>query len=599
MLIDWDADESAICTRDRADNNRYRYVKGGKSDEAPGCGRCWCCVQPIQERNAQSVSMLFRPGFNRYQGLLLKELRSGGVSANDLLNMTIDKGDAGHVTQVLLRFDGIIGMGPSQIRPNATVTSALLNLNIVNAGGGIEVHQMLVPWDASSSWASLGGDGVSLGREAAARPVVSASSIDIGLLSLEIKDAVQAWARGQPNYGLALTAMNSDGVDFTTDRTQTPPTLNVKVLQEVSTTTVTTTTKSSTSTITTKPPTTTTQATTTTAAPTLPPTQPPTTTRATTSTVPALQTTVSLPAAAAATTPASTAPPTAAPPSASTTPPSQAVTGGRGMRAEFYYGVGSGNTGFEAAVRGRKPDLVRTDKNVDYASGSPSWNGVHTAGSFAARWTAQLVVRAAGRYRFEVQSDDLVQLTIDGEVLLGGQADSPGLAPVFMPKSPARYKELSAGGHALVLTLLQLEDGGLVAVDCKYEGPDTEGELVLIPEDVLRLPAGSPAAPAPPRTVTPGAVAAAALREFSFTDATGETAAAAATAPAPAGGWRGLGAAVAFLGLALALPLAPGAVAAAVPHLRAWRGRLQQRSLRRYGSLAAAVRGLTPALEHT
>lgn len=114
--------------------------------------------------------------------------------------------------QGLLRFDGIIGTGPGQIPPGATITSASLEVFVTNTADRtlVRFHRMLVPWAESSSWASL-GNGVQLnGLEAVAAADASygGTGSDKEQTVSGLAAAVQAWADGAPNYGWVIVSSN-------------------------------------------------------------------------------------------------------------------------------------------------------------------------------------------------------------------------------------------------------------------------------------------------------------------------------------------------------------------------------------------------------
>ncbi len=115
--------------------------------------------------------------------------------------------------QVLLRFDDIIGAGPGQIPPGATVTAASLEVYVTDTAtaSAASFHRMLVPWAESSTWASLGG-GVQL-DETEASGAADAVFLNTGGKKDQtvngLSDAVQAWADGAPNFGWVLVSDNA------------------------------------------------------------------------------------------------------------------------------------------------------------------------------------------------------------------------------------------------------------------------------------------------------------------------------------------------------------------------------------------------------
>jgi len=409
---------------------------------------------------------------------------------------------------------------------------------------------MLVSWDDSTSFEDLGGDGATPGTEAERTALDVAHRVSTGVLAIDLKDAVQAWADGKPNYGVVLSPLGPDGVGFTTMKSVMPPTLTARVVQAAKD--VTTTSERS-------------------------------TTPETTTTKRAQNEDDddeagrddhsdddADPLVIVSTTVATTASPT-------TTTQAQptGTVNGNGLRAEFYFDVPHDAADWAIAVAGRQqPDLIRTDPDVNCGHGSSCWNGVRTNASFAAHWSGTLVLQEGGLYNFEVRSDDIAELAVDGEVLLGGEAAGVGLSPLLLLSHKLSSKDLSAGPHSISITLLQLETRALIGFDCRYQGPDTDGAMVSLPQNALR-PA-SQSAPPPSQlqrkfNAGPGARAAAA-----------EVADSARAAGVAAG---------AVLVAGLLISLAPGLKLALDPWRRAWHIRSQQRCLRRYDHLAALVEG--------
>lgn len=115
--------------------------------------------------------------------------------------------------QGLLRFDNLVGSGPGQIPPGATITSASLQVYTTNTADRTQVrfHRMLVPWTENSTWASL-RNGVQLdGVEAVAVADVTygGTATDKERTVTGLAAAVQAWADGAPNRGWVIVSNNA------------------------------------------------------------------------------------------------------------------------------------------------------------------------------------------------------------------------------------------------------------------------------------------------------------------------------------------------------------------------------------------------------
>lgn len=110
--------------------------------------------------------------------------------------------------QALIRFAGIFGAAAGQIPPGAVITTAILTLTSEGAssgGAGGALHRLSIPWDANSTWDSL-GNGVQLGSEAELVEDANSGNIDKGTQSFDVTPSVQAWADGTLNHGWVLVA---------------------------------------------------------------------------------------------------------------------------------------------------------------------------------------------------------------------------------------------------------------------------------------------------------------------------------------------------------------------------------------------------------
>jgi hypothetical protein len=135
--------------------------------------------------------------------------------------------------QALVRFDGLISNEPGRVPPGAQIDSAWLTLEIANDidnplfSPNFFVHRVNVAWDESSTWNSLGG-GLSGGELG---PVLATFSGDNspnsdGLRRINVTQAVQDWANGQPNWGFAILpeiiSGNDDGIEIFTSEASNP-----------------------------------------------------------------------------------------------------------------------------------------------------------------------------------------------------------------------------------------------------------------------------------------------------------------------------------------------------------------------------------------
>ncbi len=122
---------------------------------------------------------------------------------------------------VLLRFDNIIGDGPGQIPTNATIVYAELQIYVNNSGDGSPLYRMLIPWDENMNYLSS-GDGYAYPDDARARSTHDSQlgvtglsgSTGAGQKAFGVTPDVQAWARGDANYGWVMPAWQESGYDY-------------------------------------------------------------------------------------------------------------------------------------------------------------------------------------------------------------------------------------------------------------------------------------------------------------------------------------------------------------------------------------------------
>jgi hypothetical protein len=189
-------------------------------------------------------SAVFAEGVGGYAGTLDKEIRSaGGDGANgDNTEISVDGDDGSpglRPTHGLIWFPGIIGGGPGQIAPGVDIAGAELRLNITNPGSGFDLHRMTATWDEGTTWAGLGGDGITPGVEATSEALVRVGTdineevVPVGTLEVGVTGIVEDWIAGETNHGLGLVALPSglNGLDFTSSESGAPPALVVRTLR--------------------------------------------------------------------------------------------------------------------------------------------------------------------------------------------------------------------------------------------------------------------------------------------------------------------------------------------------------------------------------
>jgi len=167
-------------------------------------------------------SASFQSGSDGYAGtedtMLAEALANTAYGNYSSVRVDLSAGSFGSgETQGLVRFDGIVGSGPSQISPGSTVGSATLIVWVNDGGAGtVSLHRVLQPWSEASTWNSLVGGIQTDGVEAAIGP--EAQHIDTAAMGYQsisdLRNSVQAWVNGADNFGWALFSDSMIGWEF-------------------------------------------------------------------------------------------------------------------------------------------------------------------------------------------------------------------------------------------------------------------------------------------------------------------------------------------------------------------------------------------------
>ena len=171
------------------------------------------------DKTVPTQTLSFQQGVNGYQGTIDVEIWELAphtcLEANP--NVTVDADNDGGESQTLIRFEEIIGNSTGQIPPGATIHSAKLIVSAFDPGNTVHLHRMLVPWKRTATWNSLiagvTADGLEASRQKDSFTFgrISASSSEI---VFEVTDTVQAWAKGEKNYGWVFINTGPNGWDF-------------------------------------------------------------------------------------------------------------------------------------------------------------------------------------------------------------------------------------------------------------------------------------------------------------------------------------------------------------------------------------------------
>ncbi len=133
-------------------------------------------------------------------------------------NASTDSDNDGGESQVVLRFDGIVGDQPNQIPRFAALKSAKLHVSAFDQGSTVNLHRMLVPFDESVTWGSLvsgvSADGMEASRhkDSFTFGKIAANSSEI---VFDVTDTVQQWVNGEANHGWVFLNTGGNGWIFT------------------------------------------------------------------------------------------------------------------------------------------------------------------------------------------------------------------------------------------------------------------------------------------------------------------------------------------------------------------------------------------------
>lgn len=183
--------------------------------------------QLILETTATPVTKVtFRNGLAGYMGTVDTQISAAAPTTSLAGKTTLtvdasveDNSPSGSDTQGLLRFENIIGSQVGQVPVGASVTSAVLKLQVSeevsnSVGGGFYLYRLTRAWSENDTWATL-GDGISLVSETMTDPDdfegidSTGVGVDVGTLYLDVTASVQAWAYGEANYGWVLVPMEN------------------------------------------------------------------------------------------------------------------------------------------------------------------------------------------------------------------------------------------------------------------------------------------------------------------------------------------------------------------------------------------------------
>jgi hypothetical protein len=151
-------------------------------------------------------------------------------------NASSDADNDGGESQVLMRFDDIIGLESHQIPRGSTILQARLVVSAFDQGTTVNLHRMLVPFGATATWDSMvsgvSADGFEASRQKDGFTFGSIAASSSGAI-FDVTDTVQAWVHGRPNFGWVFLNTGGNGWDFYTsefDKIEQRPLLSVRFI---------------------------------------------------------------------------------------------------------------------------------------------------------------------------------------------------------------------------------------------------------------------------------------------------------------------------------------------------------------------------------
>ncbi len=214
------------------------------SAEVNGLHNGLIAEEPKVQSSAEATRKIsFQQGVAGYQGTVDTEIWA--LAAKTILNAnpnaSSDENNDGGESQVLMRFEQIIGNGPHQIPANSTVVSARLIVSAFDEGTTVNLHRLLVPFGKAATWdsmvAGVSADGLEASRHKDGFTFGKIAASSSGAI-FDVTDTVQLWVNGKPNHGWVFLNTGGNGWDFYVsefDKIEQRPKLVVEYLPPLTT----------------------------------------------------------------------------------------------------------------------------------------------------------------------------------------------------------------------------------------------------------------------------------------------------------------------------------------------------------------------------
>ncbi len=204
--------------------NKRRNRKSTKVQKSSNGLRSRLRFENLEDRRLMAVTS-FQDGVGGYANTEDTVLYSISPDSNfgSETSISPDQQDANGVRQGLLRFNEVIGSLPGQVPLGSTITSATLQVSVVNSSTAqmqMSLYRMLEDWsEGLATWNSFGGIGgvqSSEGEATGVPPDAILFDPRTGVKTFDVTRSLKNWAAGQDNLGWLIESSATDGWDFDT-----------------------------------------------------------------------------------------------------------------------------------------------------------------------------------------------------------------------------------------------------------------------------------------------------------------------------------------------------------------------------------------------
>ncbi|MDA0657448.1 MAG: DNRLRE domain-containing protein [Planctomycetota bacterium] len=179
-------------------------------------------IESLESRVVMAVAT-FQDGLGAYAGTQDTILFSTNPDVNfgSETGISVDQQDVNGVRQGLLRFDGIIGAGVTQIPVGSQINSATLTVSVFNDSNTamqMSMYRMRSNWSAATatwnSFGSIGGIQASQGEVEGLPPDAILFDSSVGTKTFDVTTSLKHWAAGETNLGWLFESASTNGWDF-------------------------------------------------------------------------------------------------------------------------------------------------------------------------------------------------------------------------------------------------------------------------------------------------------------------------------------------------------------------------------------------------